>query len=453
MSRRSRRLLSAAASVIAAVLTLAALLLAGALRTAADSHPRALRTVPAELPANRPSSNGPIVVAVALGASGTVGSDALAPYEVFADSPKFSVYTVAAGGRPAPVDGGPAIVPTYTFADVTAGVAAPPDVVVVPAVDQPDGSAEAPLRAWVVHQARRGAHILGVCAGARLLAATGLLDGRTATSHWSRLSALRKAHPEVDWVAGQRFVQDGRITTTAGITSGIPGALHVMDQMAGAHEATRVGKLVRYPNWSLDQPTTIPVQSLSAADLPVGLNVVLPWHRPTIGIGLSDGVGEIDAASAFEVYGVSYVADTLAIASGHTVTTRHGVVLVTTPQHDAPELARIVVPGAPGDDAVGPEVQGWGERRGIPVDAFHGPDGDVGFDGALEYLAATDGRPTALSAAKMIDYPTAQLRLAGGGSGTRVPILLGLVLAMSLGVGGLITALAARSTRPKEPSS
>ena len=275
----------------------------------------------------------------------------MAPYEVFADSPRFSVYTIAASGAPAPVDGGPAIVPTYTFADSAAGVAPPPDVVVVPAVTTPDGPEEAALRTWIVQQSRKGAHILGICAGARILAATGLLRGRAATSHWSWLDPLKDQHPEVHWVAGQRFVQDGLITTTAGITSGIPGALRVMKDLAGEAEAARVGQLVDYPGWSPTQSTDIPVQSFALSDLPVGLNAVVPWLRPTVGIALHDGIGEIDLASAFEVYTVSYPARTIPLTATGTVTTKHGMVLVTPTSRDAPPLTRLLAPGAGGTAA------------------------------------------------------------------------------------------------------
>src|SRR6476620_6092814 len=160
-------------------------------------------------PVSRPSSHGHINVAVVLGASGTVGSDALAPYEVFARSPELSVYTVAASPSAQPTQGGPAIVPTYTFDDSAAGRAPRSDVVVVPAVAAADGPAEAPLRAWVTAQAGAGARILSVCNGAEVLAAAGLLDGRTATAHWSRLGTYAEQYPAVHWVAGKRFVQDG----------------------------------------------------------------------------------------------------------------------------------------------------------------------------------------------------------------------------------------------------
>src|SRR6478735_3950662 len=168
--------------------------------------------------------SGTSVVAVVLGSSATVATDAMGPYEVFARSSQFSVYTVASDPGPAPVQGAPAIVPDHTFTDVDTHPELAPDVVVVPAVDDPAGAVEKDTRDWVVEQHTHGARILSVCAGAMLMAETGLLDGRTATSHWSRLSSLRAAHPETRWVAGERFIRDGNITTTAGITSGIPGA-------------------------------------------------------------------------------------------------------------------------------------------------------------------------------------------------------------------------------------
>ena len=99
-----------------------------------------------------------------------------------------------------------------------------------------------------------------MCAGSRLLAAAGLLDGHRATSHWSWLKGLQRSRPQVDWVRGHRYVQDGKITTTAGVTSGVFGALRLVQQLAGDAEAQRVGRELAYPGWSLDGPTGIPAQ-------------------------------------------------------------------------------------------------------------------------------------------------------------------------------------------------
>jgi putative intracellular protease/amidase len=287
----------AALSVALSLTSVAALALGGVAVADAQSHVAPPQQSLQGFPVNRPSSSGPIVVAVVLGSSGTVGSDVLAPYEVFASSPEFSVYTIAAQSTPAPIDGGPAIVPTYTFEDVQSGRARQPDVVVVPAVGAPEGPEETAMRAWIVEQSGRGARILGVCNGSNVLAGAGILDGHKATGHWSRLGSLKKSHPQVQWSDGLRYVQDGMITTTAGVTSGIPGALKVMADLAGVDEAERVGRMMNYPGWSLTGSASIPVQSFAASDLPVGLNALVPWFRPTVAVGLVSGVSEIDVAA------------------------------------------------------------------------------------------------------------------------------------------------------------
>ncbi|MFC0222847.1 DJ-1/PfpI family protein, partial [Nocardioides zeicaulis] len=407
---------------VLAVLTLGGLGLAGARVTAAQGHLEHTPYDPASagdadmdlLPTGagaRPARPKTFVVAVILGTSATVATDAMGPYEVFARSPRFSVYTVARDPGPAPTQGAPSIVPDHTFSDVDAHAELAPDVVVVPAVDDPSGIVEQDTRDWVAQQHARGARILSVCAGAMLMAETGLLDGRTATSHWSRLSSLRAAHPETRWVAGQRFVRDGTITTTAGITSGIPGALSVIEDLAGADEAGTVGAQVGYPGWSPDAPTAIPVQSWALADWPFGLNTLLPWGRPTIGIQLQDGDGEIDTAALFEVYANSAAARTVALNDTGVVHTAHGMTLLTLTEPDAPSVDIRLRPGV------------------------HGPSGRAGFDGALEYLADVSGATTARSAAKMIDYPVSSLNLGTKATSARTPVLAATAVLLAIGVG------------------
>jgi len=112
----ARRTLSVAAAAALALLTLVGLGVAGARTslTAADAPGTTHRTTAAgtpQAPSLRSISKDQFVVAVVLGATGTVASDALAPYEVFATSPRFAVYTGAATPAPAPTQGGPDIVP------------------------------------------------------------------------------------------------------------------------------------------------------------------------------------------------------------------------------------------------------------------------------------------------------------------------------------------------------
>jgi hypothetical protein len=119
---------------------------AGALVSVRAAYPRPPRAAPPEgRPPPRPVPQDPLTVAVVLGASGSVITDALGPYEVFARCSGFFVYTVSAGPA-AVLSGGLAVVPDYSLGDVDAGTAPEPAVVVIPAVVSPAGSKERPLR-------------------------------------------------------------------------------------------------------------------------------------------------------------------------------------------------------------------------------------------------------------------------------------------------------------------
>jgi putative intracellular protease/amidase len=220
---------------------------------------------------------------------GTVASDLLAPYDIFASSPAFRTYVVAADSRPVPLGGGPGLLPTHTSADVDTDPALTPDLVVVPALTDPTSTTEAPLRQWVTTQHDKGARILAVCAGSMVLADTGMLDGLDATSHWSRISALSDGRPAVNWVTGRRWVEDGSVTTTAAVTSGVPASLHLVAELAGPAEAQRVADLHPELDWSPQQTTAISKDRFTAGDWPVELNFVEPWFRPTVGIALATG--------------------------------------------------------------------------------------------------------------------------------------------------------------------
>jgi transcriptional regulator GlxA family with amidase domain len=442
MSFPIRRALHLTAAISLSIITIASIAVGGALITTSQ----ATASIPGDDGRVWPTPGGanpagPIVVAIALGATPTVASDFLAPYEVFASSPQFSVYSVAASATPAQLEGGPAVLPVHTFDEVKSGIAPRPDVVVVPAVQDPTGTTESALRTFITDQSDRGARILGICSGALVLAETGLLDGLEATSHWSRISALEESRPQVDWVRGQRYVQDGSMTTTAGVTSGIPGALKVMADLAGPAEAERVGQTLNYPGWSMEGPTNIPNQSFAVADAPVALNAILPWLRPTLGVGLSDGDSEINIAGLFEAYNVSFAARAVAISTGDTITTRHGLVLLTTALGTGPTIDRMIIPGSTQAAEVNPAMLDWAAEHSVATDTLNRAAGESGFDAALRYLARDTDQATAESAAKMIDYPTKHLPLSPAGTSWRAPLLLLTSVLLAIGVGFLPAAV------------
>src|SRR4051794_18398450 len=461
--RRVRRILGVTCTVLVTVLTLATMLVAGAMVSSRGMH-QAVPTGQGHIVQDTAgdvaiASAGvaghirPIVVAIVAGTSGTVASDLLAPYDIFASSPAFHPYVVAAHSGPVPLEGGPAVVPTHTFTDVDADPALRPDVVVVPALSKPTGTTESALRTWVITQHDRGAKVLGVCAGAVVLAETGILDGLHATSHWSRIGALQKSRPAVHWVRGRRWVEDGSVTTTAAVSSGVPGALHLVAELAGPAEAHRVADLHPELGWTPGQSTMIAKDHFAIGDVPVGLNFVEPWFRPTVGIALDDGVDELDATAAFEVYTQSAAARTVALSTGDTVRTRHGLTLLTTSTHDAPSLSRILVPGVHDLDA---DLQQWADSRHVDVEPLKSDTGEVrtrrsggGFAAALENLTDHSGATTGASTAKMIGYPTTGVDLEGGHHvATRAVLLVAVSLVVAVLVGRAPAFISRRRRRP-----
>src|SRR3954470_15935623 len=170
--RRVRRILGVTCTVLVTVLTLATMLVAGVMVSSGGMH-QAVPTGQGHIVQDTAgdvaiASAGvaghirPIVVAIVAGTSGTVASDLLAPYDIFASSPAFHPYVVAAHSGPVPLEGGPALVPTHTFADVDANPALRPDLVVVPALSKPTGPTDSALRSWVTTQHDGGAKVLGV---------------------------------------------------------------------------------------------------------------------------------------------------------------------------------------------------------------------------------------------------------------------------------------------------
>ncbi|GIE83235.1 transcriptional regulator [Actinoplanes philippinensis] len=422
--------------IVSAVAVLVGAVLGGVTVTMRDSYSAGGGSGPFSggWPVPRSAPAGATVVAVLLGTDGTVVSDALLPYEAFARDSHFFVYTVAAERRPTPLSGGLGVVPEHTF-----DTAPSPDVVVVPAVVRQ----EPQLRDWLRGQASRGAYLLGVCAGAEVLADAGLLAGRRATSFWQRLGGLRDSHPDTTWLAGERFVEDGRIITTAGVTSGLAGSLRLIELLAGPDVATRVGREVSYHDWAPRTLTHIPERSLVVGDLPYALNAAFPRLRPTIGIGLTDGVGEIDLAAAFETYaGTSFAARTVPVATQPTVTTRHGLLLTA----DLMPVDRLIVPGV---DRPGSGTAIWAADRHIDITLPHAgrKPGEFAFDPLLRDLAEHTDRATARTTAKFTEYPVDHLMLTGAAWPWRSTVIAVLVLGAAVGAGVLPTWVARRRRR------
>lgn len=170
--------------------------------------------------------------------------DFAGPWEVFSNvsvpgraAEPFKLYTVAATAAPITATGGMTIVPNYTFANAPA-----PKVIVIPAQAARD---EAVL-AWIRDASRAADLTMSVCTGAFLLAQSGLLDGKSATTHHGAFNEFAMRFPAVQLKRGARFVEEGRFASAGGLSSGIDLALRVVERYFGRTVAGNTANALEY---------------------------------------------------------------------------------------------------------------------------------------------------------------------------------------------------------------
>ena len=148
----------------------------------------------------------------------------------------FEVYTVSDSLKPVDANG-LTIVPNYSFDN-----APKPQIIVVPA----QSGRSAAQKAWLLANSASADVTMSVCTGAEVLAEYGLLDGQTATTHHDFQPGMQKNFPAVRFVSGTRFVENGKIATAGGLTSGIDLALHIVERYYGDDVAQATAEFLEH---------------------------------------------------------------------------------------------------------------------------------------------------------------------------------------------------------------
>jgi transcriptional regulator GlxA family with amidase domain len=178
--------------------------------------------------------------------------DFAGPFEVFSTAVRvqnrldaaaekpFVVVTIAEHLEPVRARGGLIVLPQATLATHP-----PLDILIIP------GGVHAPVlereevSAWINRCATRAEITASVCTGALLLAHAGLLRGKPATTHWEDLPELR-AYADIEVVENKRWVDTGKIITSAGISAGIDMSLHIVARVEGEELAMRTARQMDY---------------------------------------------------------------------------------------------------------------------------------------------------------------------------------------------------------------
>jgi transcriptional regulator GlxA family with amidase domain len=181
--------------------------------------------------------------------------DFAGPFEVFSrtrltpgpesrrseESAPFHVFTVAKTAAPIATTGGLRVVPHHAFAD-----APPIDLLVVPGGWGTRALLhDAETLAWIEKAAARARKVTTVCTGSLLVARTGLLRGKHATTHWGALDTLASLQAGITVEREHRVVDDG-IVTSAGVASGIDMAFYVVETLFGRDVADDTAHYIEY---------------------------------------------------------------------------------------------------------------------------------------------------------------------------------------------------------------
>ncbi len=191
----------------------------------------------------KPPAEGSIPVAFLI-SDGAVVIDFCGPWEVFQDvmvpgqmDMAFKLFTVSEKNNPIQASGGMKITPDYTLERAPAA-----KVIVIPAQSAPS---EAVL-AWVRKSAKTADVVMSICTGAYLLARTGLLAGKAATTHHGSYVDFARKYPDIHVKRGARFVEDGNLASAGGLSSGIDLALRVVERYYGRELAKQVAYDMEY---------------------------------------------------------------------------------------------------------------------------------------------------------------------------------------------------------------
>ncbi|GAA4214227.1 GlxA family transcriptional regulator [Actinocatenispora rupis] len=242
------------------------------------------------------------VVAV-LALDQVVGMDMTIPSQIFgpARGPDGAhLYDV----RICTADGGPVrsaarftLLPDHDLSAVAAA-----DTVIVPGMYQRDayerGTLAAPVRDALTAAYGRGARLMSICTGAFALAATGLLDGRPAATHWRSVDRFRALYPKVRLDPDVLFVDDGDVLTSAGVAAGLDLCLHVLRRDHGTELANHIARRAVVPAWRpggqsqfIERPmperveaSTAPTRqwALAHLDRPLGLDELAAHSRMSV---------------------------------------------------------------------------------------------------------------------------------------------------------------------------
>ena len=173
------------------------------------------------------------------------------PFEVFSTASRvsktpnpFNVFLISETGKTVTARGGYEVNPTYSISNHPLI-----DVLIVVGGVHTEEMKKPLVLAWIAKAAKTAKLVASVCTGAFLLAEAGVLANKKVTTHWEDIPDLRKSYPNLEVLENQRWVDEGTIITSGGISAGIDMSLHLVSKTYGLELAGKTAKQMEF-DWS-----------------------------------------------------------------------------------------------------------------------------------------------------------------------------------------------------------
>lgn len=273
----------------------------------------------------RPGRERPVVAVVAYNPATEV-TDFVVPYGVMVESGVAEVVAVAPERGPIQMRTALRFQAETSLGDFGARYPEGADYVIVPNIYE--GEDHEGVLDWIRHQAELGATIVGVCDGVPTLANSGVLEGRRATGHWRTIDRLERKHPESVWIRNRRYIADGNVITTSGVSASIPVSMALVEAIGGPERAEEVGRTLGIASWGPEHNSER-FRLTPGGFLTALRNKVFFWAHEELGLEVGPGADEIRVALIADAYGRTLRSRPVTVArSAEPIRTRRGLVLL-----------------------------------------------------------------------------------------------------------------------------
>jgi transcriptional regulator GlxA family with amidase domain len=379
-------------------------------------------------PAPRPPATQLRLAVIVAGNRGTEITDSLPLIELLEESGAFEVRVVAphrilspfksSGFAAAGVD----FFPDLGFEDYDRLVGRNPDLVIVPYI-MAWKSEDAAVIPWIRAHVGPDTTLMSICAGAEVVAATGLFDGHRATADYALIDRLTEHYPGIHYERDVRWVRDGSRISSGTLAAGLDATLAAIDTLAGRDAALRAAAATSYRHVQfLDDPRA----PMSVSLVGPALELAYRWERTSVAVVIADDVAESAVAALLDAYASTLTTDTVTVSMfDQPIHTRHGLRL----------LARDT-------------TAHLGKYTSVAY-ATHDRAGLSSYDMAIDTVAGSHGRSMARMVAQLINYPTTYVDLSGG-----TPVGVSMILrAFLLGLAGVGSLLMWRRLRSRSAAN